>query len=315
MRRTCPAVAHIAGYHAGWLDAAGRPQAEPGGKALRPTLALLATRAVGADEEFGVLAGVAVELVHDFSLLHDDVIDDDAERRHRPSAWTVFGKPASILAGDALLAAAIEVLAGSSAPGASESVRLLLSSVQRLIAGEFLDVTFETREVVSPAEYLHMASAKTAALITTSVSLGPILVKSPPAAVTALEGYGKHLGLAFQITDDVLGIWGDPLLTGKPVLADIKRRKRSLPVVAAMDTGTFEAGRLRELYRSRAVITDEMAAEAAEMITRTGARDLAEAAGRRHVSAAIEWLGRLGRRNEAIEGLEELAESVSDRKR
>ncbi|OXM53992.1 hypothetical protein CFP71_20375 [Amycolatopsis thailandensis] len=315
VRRSCPTVAHIAGYHAGWLDATGLPRSEPGGKALRPTLALLATRAVGADEGLGVVAGAAVELVHDFSLLHDDVIDEDAERRHRPSAWTVFGKPASILTGDALLGAAVEVIAASAAPGATESVRLLLSSVHRLVSGEYLDVEFETREVVTPAEYLRMASAKTAALITTAATLGPTLAQSPPTFVTALEGFGRHLGLAFQITDDVLGIWGDPRLTGKPILGDIKRRKRSFPVVTAMDAGTPDAAWLRRLYRSPAVITDELAEEAAEVIVRTGARERAEAEGRRHVSAAIEVLGRLGPGNEAAEKLAELARTVTNRER
>src|SRR5579863_3706201 len=174
--RLTPDVRAVAAYHLGFADAAGHPTGSGSGKALRPALALLSARAAGAPPERGVTAAVAVELVHNFSLLHDDIMDGDTERRHRPTAWTVFGIGAAILAGDALLALAQDALLEDMAPRGPWSVRCLSAAVQRLIAGQAADLAFERRDDVSVAECLEMAGGKTAALMACACSIGVIHV-------------------------------------------------------------------------------------------------------------------------------------------
>src|SRR3984885_16319300 len=141
--RLTPDVRIVAAYHLGLADAEGNPTGGGSGKALRPALALLSARAAGAPAERGVTSARAVELVHNFSLLHDDIMDGDTERRHRPTAWTVFGVGAAILAGDALLALAQDLLLEDTAPGGLWAARCLSTAVTRLIAGQGEDLAFE----------------------------------------------------------------------------------------------------------------------------------------------------------------------------
>ena len=228
-----------------------------GGKALRPALALLSARAAGAPPERGVTAAVAVELVHNFSLLHDDIMDNDTERRHRPTAWTVFGVGAAILAGDALLALAQDMLLEDSNPQGAWAARCLSAAVQRLIGGQGSDLAFEKRDNVTLAECLDMAGDKTAALMACACSIGAVHLGAPPTLAMALAGFGAHVGLAFQLTDDLLGIWGAPEVTGKPVRADLRARKKSLPVVAALTSETRQGRELGELLARDGDLSEE----------------------------------------------------------
>ncbi len=257
------AVRLITGYHLGWWDADGNPVGS-GGKALRPTLALLAAQAVGGRAEDAVAAAVAVELVHDFSLLHDDVMDGDETRRHRPSAWRVFGTGPAILTGDVLLALAVETLSASGAP-----TRVLTTAVLDLLNGQNLDMSFETRDDVLLSECVAMAVGKTGALIRCACSLGAGAGGGTPDQVAAFALFGEHLGLAFQHMDDLLGIWGDTAETGKPTYSDLLNRKKSLPVVAALTAGTPESQALRDLYCGP---SDFDPAEAAALIEAAGGR-------------------------------------------
>ncbi|MFC0506320.1 polyprenyl synthetase family protein [Micromonospora costi] len=260
----------VAGYQLGYWDADGSPAAAQG-KGLRPALALLSARAAGAAPEAGAPAAAAVELAHNFSLLHDDVMDGDAERRHRPTAWTVFGVGPAILAGDALIGLAYEALV--EVPGGEPAARRLAQDVRALIAGQMADLDFERRDDVTLDECLTMAGNKTAALLAGSCALGALLCGAPAALVDGLSRFGFHLGLAFQLVDDVLGIWGDPRRTGKPVGSDLRARKRSIPVVRALTGGDPAAVALGELYRSPAPLTDEDVTRASELVEATGARD------------------------------------------
>ncbi|MDN5747748.1 MAG: polyprenyl synthetase family protein [Pseudonocardia sp.] len=176
----------VARYHFGWADADGVPPGRAaGGKALRPALALLSARAAGAAPEAAVRAAAAVELVHNFSLLHDDVMDGDTERRHRATAWTVFGRSAAVLAGDALLALAAEALLEDPGPAAAAATRSLLATVGRLVAGQSLDLRFEQRMDVSLEECLDMAAGKTGALLACSASIGAQVVRGGPGSGSA----------------------------------------------------------------------------------------------------------------------------------
>jgi geranylgeranyl diphosphate synthase type I len=260
------------------------------GKALRPALALLSARAAGEEAERGVPAAVAVELVHNFSLLHDDIMDGDTERRHRPTAWTVYGVGAAILAGDALLALAQDILLEDSAPEGLWAARCLSASVHRLIAGQGADLAFERRDDVTLPECLEMAGDKTAALMACACSIGAIHVGAPADLAMGLAGFGAHVGLAFQLTDDLLGIWGSPERTGKPIGSDLRARKKSLPVVAALTSGRPEAGRLRELLGQQAPLTEDDVALATRLVEDAGGKRWTEAEAGTQLAAASKCL-------------------------
>ena len=262
----------IAGYHFGWFDERGAPADAPAGKAVRPALVLLSAQAVGGDPTVAVPAAVAVELVHNFSLLHDDVMDGDTTRRHRPTAWSVFGTSPAILAGDALLTLAVDVLAASPHPAAPEAIRVLSAAVLDLLDGQSADLAFEQRSDVDLAECLRMARGKTGALLGCSCALGGLLAGAQPAQVAALREVGAQVGLAFQLVDDLLGIWGDPAVTGKPVHSDLVNRKKSLPVVAALTSGTPAGRELAALYHRSRPLTGPELAHAARLVERAGGR-------------------------------------------
>ncbi|WP_424187750.1 polyprenyl synthetase family protein [Actinokineospora sp. G85] len=262
-------IRRIAEYHCGFRDREGRRLGAGAGKGLRPSLSLMCARAVGRDPEVALPAAVAVQLVHEFSLLHDDVMDGDETRRHRPTAWRVFGVNAAILAGDALLSLAFHVLTGATGLAADAASRRLDEAVQHLIEGQFSDLDFEERSEITLAECTAMAHRKTAALLGTACALGALLAEADTAVVDSLRRFGEHIGLAFQLTDDLLGIWGDPAVTGKPAHSDLLRRKKSFPVVAAMGSGTDAGHALAEIYRQGELGSTE-AVRAAELIIEAG---------------------------------------------
>lgn len=288
--RLTPHMRRVAGYHLGWLDAEGQDVGGGGGKALRPALVLLSAQAAGATAQRGVPAAVAVECVHNFSLLHDDIMDGDRERRHRPTAWTVFGSSSAILAGDALLTLAEEVLLEDGPSGGHWAGRCLTAATQRLIAGQTADLEFEHRREVSLDECMTMASDKTAALLACSCSIGAIMVGAPPQLAAGLAGFGGHLGLAFQLVDDILGIWGSPETTGKPVLSDLRTKKKSLPVVAALSAGTSSGSRLAGLLAQTEPFTEEDLRLAAKLVEDAGGRDWAEEESARQLAEAEKCL-------------------------
>lgn len=261
----------IAGHHYGWWDERGEPVDAAGGKAIRPTLTLLAAEAVGAGSAVAVPAAVAVELVHSFSLLHDDVMDGDRTRRHRPTTWAAFGVGAAILGGDALLSLAFDVLAASEHPAAKDAMQRLSAAVQDLVDGQSADMAFETRADVDLPECLAMAEAKTGALLGCACALGALYGGRPDRAAD-LRGFGERLGLAFQLVDDLLGIWGDPQITGKAVYADLRQRKKSLPVVAALTSGTAAGHELAALYHRETALADGELVHAAGLIELAGGR-------------------------------------------
>ncbi|MEO3786400.1 polyprenyl synthetase family protein [Actinocorallia sp. B10E7] len=279
----------IAGYHRGWWDAEGRP-ADSGGEAFRPTLALLAARAVGGRAEDAVPAAVAVELIHDFSLLHDDVMDSGGTRRRRPAAWRVFGTGRAILAGDVLLALALKTPAATGDPA-----RVLTTGVLDLLHGQELDMSFESRDDVLLSECVAMAVGKTGALMRCACALGADAGGGSPEQVAAFALFGEHLGLAFQHADGLLGIWGDPAETGKPLYSDLINRKKSLPVVAALTAGTPEARALHDLYRGPGPFDP---AEAAALVEAAGGR-----------AWSVERLAQL--RNQALATLQAVAPDPS----
>jgi geranylgeranyl diphosphate synthase type I len=281
----------VAGYQLGFWNADGAPEnpSTGRGKCLRPTLALLSARAAGAAPEAGVPAAVAVELAHNFSLLHDDVMDHDTERRHRATAWMVFGIGPAILAGDALINLAYQALAATVDGGSA--VRRLSGDLDRLITGQAADLDFERRDLTGPDavdidECLRMAADKTAALLSCSCALGALVCGAPAELTAGLARFGAHLGLAFQLVDDLLGIWGEPARTGKPVGSDVRTRKKSVPVVYAAGSVTAAGDAFAELYRLPRPLTGDDVALAARLIEASGARDWTRRQAEREAAAA-----------------------------
>ncbi|OAA26193.1 geranylgeranyl diphosphate synthase, type I [Frankia sp. EI5c] len=283
--RLHPRLRHVVAYHRGWVDAAGAPVPGNGGKLVRPALALLSAEAAGAPAEVGLPAAVAVELVHDFSLLHDDLMDGDTERRHRATAWTVFGADGAILAGDALLGLATQVLLEVEGEPGRRAAVILGAGVQDLVRGQAEDLLFESRSDVSVAETLHMEDGKTGALLACSASLGAVLAGAPTEVVDGLAEYGARLGTAFQLIDDLLGIWGDPAVTGKPVLNDLRSRKKSVPVVVALEAGGSDADELRAFLTGEGESTEAELQHIAALVERAGGRDWTTAEADRQLKA------------------------------
>lgn len=241
----------VAMYHLGWEHEDGSPAAAGAGKAIRPALVLASARALGGPQgspESAVRAAAAVELAHNFTLLHDDVIDNDARRRGRPTAWTVFGIPDALLAGDAMMALALRMLADDPHPASARASARLAACIVELCAGQQADCAFERRSSVTLEECLAMATAKTGALLGCACAVGALYAGAGPEEVEAMDAFGREAGLAFQLIDDLIGIWGDPGHTGKPAGADLIARKKSLPVVAALGSGTEAGEELAALY-------------------------------------------------------------------
>jgi geranylgeranyl diphosphate synthase type I len=330
-----PSIAKVAAYHLGWVDGVGRPVTGNGGKAVRPALAVLSAEAVGAGAEVALPGAVAVELVHNFSLLHDDLMDGDEERRHRPTSWKVFGPAMAILAGDALLALAEDVLLEAPAPNGARAARHLTEATDRLITGQAEDLSFEGRLDVSVEECLTMAGNKTGALLACSASIGSVLAGAPADSVEALSGFGHHLGLAFQAVDDLLGIWGQPEVTGKPAWSDLRQRKKSVPVAHALSSGSPVAERLAGLLgesgRARGAasggsasagtrvaeggprLSDEDLALAAKLVQEAGGRDWTMAEAERQLGLALQRLDSVAAPERTLEELVGLARFVTSR--
>ncbi|MDN3294897.1 polyprenyl synthetase family protein [Streptomyces ficellus] len=277
----------MAGYHFGWLDVHGHATKAAAGKALRPALAFACAEAVGGRADDALGPGVAVELVHAFSLIHDDIIDRDQMRRHRPTVWKAFGVPAALLAGDALLAAAHLELTRPSCRRPAACVEVLTQAVLELIEGEATDVAFEKRCDVTLAEYRVMAAGKTGALIAAACQLGALAAGAGPKRAQRLAGFGHHLGMAFQITDDLLGIFGDPQTTGKPVGGDLVARKKTYPVLAALTARTAAARQLRAFYAAEGAPRADDVGQAVSLVEQAGGADAARDAVRQETQQAL----------------------------
>jgi geranylgeranyl diphosphate synthase, type I len=306
-----PTSRRLAAYHFGWVDADGAPS-EAGGKAVRPALALLSARAVGSSECVAVPGAVAVELVHNFSLLHDDLMDGDTSRRHRPTVWAMHGAAAAILAGDALLTLASEVLLDTRTLEGVRAARLLAAATRELIRGQFDDVTFERRDDVSVEESLSMAAGKTGALLACSATIGAVLAGGHPTALVALSEYGAELGLAFQLVDDLLGIWGDSDRTGKPVGSDLRARKKTLPVAYALSNGG-DVGRQLAEWLAHGGDSDADVAHAAHLVEAGGGRAWAEQEAQRRMTAGEDALDAAGLVGDARDDLVALGRFIVSR--
>lgn len=290
-------LAAAARYVMGWEDEHGRP-ASAAGKRIRPALCLLAAEALGGSVAAAMPGAVAVELTHNFSLVHDEIQDRDAERHHRPTIWRLTGEAQAINVGDFLFTRALRALSAADAPAERRvaAIDALLAAIEDMIGGQWADLSFEPRGDVSVAEYLAMVEGKTGALIGAPLQIGAILAGAPPARCDGIRDWGRGVGLAFQARDDVLGIWGDPALTGKSNRNDLARRKKTLPVIAALaNPRTRDA--VERLHARAEPAADEIAT-VADRLEAAGVRERAEEYARRYVMEADALLDALGLRDD-----------------
>ncbi|MBI4308373.1 MAG: polyprenyl synthetase family protein [Chloroflexi bacterium] len=305
-------------YHLGWVDMEGRPEALSGGKRLRPTLCLLACEAAGGQWRSALPAAAAIELVHNFSLIHDDIQDGDTERRHRPTVWSRWGVGDGINAGDAMLTlASMTVLRlpryGVDPARAIRVARVLHDACIRMIEGQHLDLSYERRLDVTVADYLAMIERKTGALIETSVDMGALLGTEDEAITARLRRFACALGFAFQVVDDVLGIWGDPAALGKAALADIRRRKKTLPVIYALEHARDREA-LAQIYKKPGLSEEEVTC-VLKVLNDAHARQFALDMADRYYREAIAELDSVALGNEAREDLKEVAQFIVQRDR
>ncbi|MDE0115700.1 MAG: polyprenyl synthetase family protein [bacterium] len=276
------------------------------GKGTRPALAILSAEAAGAPSETGVPGAVAIELIHNFSLIHDDIIDNDAERRHRPTVWAKFGIGVGVVAGDALHNLAYEALLRDPTPPRVKAAKHLTKAVSAMIAGQSMDMAFEEKSLVTLDECLAMEQGKTGALLSYATSVGAILAEADDSVVGGLSEFGAQVGVAFQAVDDLLGIWGDPERTGKPAGADLRERKKSVPVVIALNSATPAADELAELYSHPE--WDAGGVDAARVLVEAGGgREGTKLLARTHYDLAVSALDSLAAHPEVVdEVIEEL---------
>lgn len=313
-------------YHLGWIDEGFVPTKDGAGKRLRPILCLLTCQATGGDPEQALPAAAAIELVHNFSLIHDDIEDKSPLRRGRLTVWKVWGPPQAINAGDGLFALAhlaMRRLADSGVPPRRvlTAFEILDEACLALTEGQYLDLSFEARLDVDVDQYLSMIQGKTAALFSAAAQLGALVAGSDPESIARYRRFGENIGLAFQIVDDILGIWGDPQVTGKPAASDIQQRKKTLPIVQALeeegrteDKGlpVLSSVEVREIYQREAI--DEEAVEVAlKILEDLGARHYAEEMANDYYQQALAELDAMAVENEAQDDLRELAAFLVER--
>lgn len=231
-----PGLSNIIQYHLGWVDQYGNPSSSFQGKGIRSSLCMFTCEAVGGLSQQSIAGAAAIELVHNFSLIHDDIQDGDKERRHRSTLWSIWGVPVALQVGNY-----IRVIADLSVYNAKhccsdpeillKSTEILTRAYLETVEGQYLDLAFENRADITISDYLDMINRKTGALISCALHIGSISGTKDKFTIEGLSKLGRVLGTIFQIRDDYLGVWGSEKLTGKSFASDIRRKKNSLPIV------------------------------------------------------------------------------------
>jgi geranylgeranyl diphosphate synthase type I len=304
-------------YHMGWEGEGAGPDAQ--GKRIRPLLVLLCAQAAGGNWRDALPAAVSVELLHNFSLIHDDIQDNSPLRRNRPTVWARWGAAQAINAGDVLFTLsflAVQDLAGVLPPqSVLEVSRIIQQTCLCLTEGQYLDISYESKPTLPMEAYWPMIGGKTSALLACCTELGALVAGADKTCQDAFREYGNSLGLAFQVLDDWLGIWGDVALTGKSTESDLVSGKKSLPVLHALaQQGTFS-----RRWMQGKIMPDE-APVLARMMDEEGASAYTLETASRLTAQAINALqtavshNRSGCASDASRALEELTDKLLKRK-
>jgi geranylgeranyl diphosphate synthase type I len=318
-----PAVEPLYGmmrYHLGWVDDSFRPVRASSGKRVRPLFCLLSCEAAGGKWQDVLPVAASIELIHNFSLIHDDIEDASPTRRHRPTVWAVWGVPQAINAGDAMFTLARSAVHGLVARGILANVILaVLQCLEKtslaLCEGQHLDMAFETRAEVSLADYMLMIEGKTASLLACATETGALVGAGMHGPHAAFREFGHQLGIAFQIVDDILGIWGDPAATGKPAAADIRSRKKTLPVLHALEVFAAQKDTRLATLLAQPALSEADVATAIAYLEAAGAREQASRLASAHTERALIALTGAAPPSPARDTLQELALSLTARER
>jgi len=293
-------------YHMGWTGEGAGPEAA--GKRIRPLLVLLSAAAANPNEtwEETLPAAAAVELLHNFSLIHDDIQDNSAKRRGRPTVWVKWGIPQAINAGDGLFVlsnlAITDLIAGHPAETVVRAAQILHNTSLELTRGQYLDISYEKRQDLGVQDYWPMISGKTAALLSGCCQIGALLGGADENTQEAYRSFGNYLGLAFQVQDDILGIWGDESLTGKSAASDLVEGKKSLPVLA----GISKKGKFAQRW-AEGPIKQEEVAEIAQLLASESAYASSHEAAKQMTDMALNSLREADPQGDAGQVLTELA--------
>ncbi len=297
-------------YHMGWTGEGAGPEAT--GKRIRPLLVLLCTSACGADWQSALPASAAVELVHNFSLVHDDIQDNSDKRRGRPTTWVKWGAPMAINVGDALFVisnqAIIDLKENYPAEIVVKAAEILHNTCLELTRGQFLDMSYEERTDLMVEDYWPMIAGKTAALLSACCHIGSLLGGADDGRQEAFRSFGHYLGLAFQVQDDILGIWGDEILTGKSAAGDLVEGKNSLPVLAGLSANGKFAARWKQ-----GPIRHNEVEEVARFLASEGGYKTAMDAAQQMTDLALMSLRETDPQGEAAEALFELTDKLLKR--
>jgi geranylgeranyl diphosphate synthase type I len=297
-------------YHMGWTGEGAGPEAT--GKRIRPLLVLLCASACGANWQFALPAAAAVELVHNFSLVHDDIQDNSPKRRGRDTVWTKWGMPMGINVGDALFVmsnqAIIDLKENYPADIVVKAAEILHNTCLDLTRGQYLDMSYEERKDLSVEDYWPMISGKTSALLMACCQIGALLGGADEEKQESYRSFGHYLGLAFQVQDDILGIWGDEKVTGKSVASDLVEGKNSLPVLA----GLRKKGKFAERWAQGPIKPDEVE-EIARLLASEDGYGFAKEASIQMTDMAINSLREADPQGESGEALFELANKLLNR--
>ncbi len=307
-------------YALGWQESDGTPQEGGGGKGMRPALTLLTaeTLAGAPGRERAAGGAAAVEMVHSFSLVHDDIQDEDRERHHRETVWVVWGRAQAINVGDALRELAEHALrrsgqAGASADAVLGGITLLNRAALEMIEGQYMDLSFEERTSVGVDEYLAMIGRKTGAMLGCSMGMGALLATEDSAKAEALDRAGRRLGLCFQIRDDWLGLWGDSAATGKSTDNDIRRRKKSYPIVYAFEEAAGSTRETLEAIYAQESMSDGDVETVMGILTSLGASEATQRAAREHHDGFREELSSLQLDSDGQTSFDEIADFILQR--
>ena len=297
-------------YHLGWTGENAGPEST--GKRIRPLLLLLTTASCGKDWKAALPAAAAVELMHNFSLVHDDIQDNSTKRRGRPTVWVNWGAPMAINVGDALFVMANLALTdlGNTFPADKTlaAIQILQRTCLDLTRGQFLDMSFENQKEVKVEDYWLMVTGKTAALLSACCHIGAVLGHADEATEEAYRSFGHFLGLAFQVQDDILGIWGDENVTGKSTASDLIERKKSLPVLVGLN----KRGSFASLWNNQEITTDNVE-EAAKLLANESAYTYTHDIAKQMTDLAINSLREADPQGEAGDALMGLADKLLHR--
>ncbi len=302
-------------YHMGWLNEKLEPDNAPAGKQIRPLLTLLCAQAAGGDWTQAIPAASAIELTHNFSLIHDDIEDDSPTRRGRKTAWTIWGVPLAINAGDGMFAAARIALGrledrGVPAQTIVRAFRRFDDTCLKLTQGQDLDMSFETRQDVNVDEYVRMITGKTSVLLSLCAELGALIGQQSADTVQNYHQFGLNLGLAFQVLDDILGIWGDEATIGKSATTDISTRKKTLPILFGLENNP----KLANIYFDMSIPEAEFVPEVVGYLNDCGAQEYAQQRAADYSDLALSHLEAAGGAGEAGQALHELTHMLLGRK-